>query len=121
MKHGTVYGYVRGKCRCIDCTTVARSYWREVKRREYVPKPKAQVEFQPRVSFESPEDRSTLKISPGEMRSRIVSDVGGSAVVASLVVHTLGVALGDTVEITYGADEIVIRRAPLTSPTHPVP
>jgi hypothetical protein len=54
------------------------------------------------------------KIGAGEVGNRKVSNIGGSPALTGVIMSVLGVKPGDMVEITYGADEIVIRRATLT-------
>ena len=55
--------------------------------------------------------RKGWKISAGDLSLRPVKEVKGYPVINAVMLATLGLKPGDTVEITYGADEIVIRRA----------
>lgn len=50
------------------------------------------------------------KPKPGDTLPKSVFSNNGTPVVPRVSVALLGVTPGDTVEITYGADEIVIRR-----------
>ncbi len=109
MSHGSRSTYDRQGCRCELCTAASTSAKR-LQRERY----RASHEIEPSQS------KKWKKIQSGEVQVRKTADKFGAPVIA-VTVHTLSVCGGDTVEITYGADEIVIRRAPLTSPAPAVP
>jgi hypothetical protein len=116
MEHGTKSGYSKGGCRCSECRAAVAAYKRDLR---------ARVKKEPKhtpdgviVDFTA---RKPRKIGAGEVSARKVSSISGCAILTGVAVGVLGAKPGDTVEITYGADEIVIRRAPLTSPTPAVP
>ena len=99
MNHGSRSTYDRLGCRC-DLCTAASTASKRLQRERY----RSQRGIKAAVA-----DRGR-KITLGEVRERDVAGGYGAPIVSGIVVHTLGVAHGDTVEITYGADEIVIRR-----------
>lgn len=108
MEHGTKSGYNKGGCRCNECRAAVAAWKRERRasaKKEKAPKPPGVV-----VDF-SARNAPGRKIRDGEVGERKVSNIGGSPALAAVVLSVLGSKPGDTVEITYGADEIVIRRA----------
>jgi hypothetical protein len=109
MEHGTKSGYNKGGCRCNECRAAVAAWKRERRasvRKDRPPTPSGVV-----VDF-SRRNAPGRKIGDGEVGTRKVSNIGGSPALTAVMVSVLGSKPGDSVEITYGADEIVIRRVP---------
>ena len=104
QKHGTSGNYRRG-CRCDPCRDAYAKH-----RRDDRAKWRAMRGPVPAVHV-SADESPGRKIKFGEVRERKVTSVYGSPALSVIMVGVLRVTPGDTVEITYGADEIVIRRA----------
>lgn len=107
MEHGTKSGYNKGGCRCSECRAAVAARMRERRARikkEREPTPPGVV-----VDF-SLRNGPGRKIGVGEVSTRKVSNIGGCPALTAVMISVLGVKHGDNVEITYGADEIVIRR-----------
>jgi hypothetical protein len=112
--HGTSGNYRRG-CRCDQCRDAYAKHRRD-------DRAKWRAMRGPVSTVHIPADESPgRKIKFGEVRDRKVTSVYGSPALSVIMVGVLRLAPGDMAEITYGADEIIIRRAPLTSPTPAVP
>jgi len=108
MEHGTKSGYNKGGCRCSECRAAVAAW----KREQRASKKKERIAAPPGVVVDfSKRNAAGRKIGAGEVGSRKVSNIGGSPALTGVIVSVLGAKPGDMVEITYGADEIVIRRS----------
>lgn len=103
-KHGTRYGYQEG-CRCSECVEANAIYIRR-RRAGEIPKREPKI---PVVKVFSGKTLST-KIVVGEKRQRMVSMMDGSPMLAGLMLGAIGVTGGDTVEVEYFVDHVVVRK-----------
>ena len=109
-KHGTRGGYQRG-CRCEGCAAANRDY----RRRHSAGLIPERIPAVPVVKVFSDIRAAGQRIGVGEKRVRKVSEIGGTPCLGGVPVSLIGAEAGDTVEVEYQVDCIIIRKLP--SPT----